>query len=124
MRRYKLDNSFKFKYLGSMFAADGSQHYDVRRRIGIAMDRMGQLRHVFSSKLPVWLKLKIYKAAVCSLFTYGSEAWNLNERTRAAINGANSRCLSRITGRTIHEEANARTRTYDLVTAIRRTRAR
>ena len=59
-----------------------------------------------------------------SLFTYGSEAWNLDERTCAAINGANSRCLSRITGRTIHEEANVRTRTYDLVAAIRRTRLR
>jgi hypothetical protein len=49
----KLDNSFKFKYLGSIFAADGGQQYDVRRRIGIAMDRMGQLRYVFSSELPI-----------------------------------------------------------------------
>ena len=88
------------------------------------MTRMGQLRHVFSSKLPVRLKLRIYRAAICSLFTYGSEAWTLDERTRATLNGANARCLSRITGRTIHEEASTRTRTFDLVAAIRRTRTR
>ena len=85
------------------------------------MTRMGQLRHVFSSKLSVSLKLRIY---ICSLFTYGSEAWTLDERTRATLNGANARCLSRITGRTIHEEASARSRTFDLVAAIRRTRMR
>ena len=120
----ELVNAFYFKYLGSIFAADGDHKYDVRRRIGIAMTRMGQLRHVFSSKLPRSLKLKVYKAAICSLFTYGSEAWNLDEQTCAALNGANSRCLSRFTGRTIHEEASPRTRTFDLVAAIRQTRAR
>ena len=38
----------------------------------------------------------------------------------AKINGANARCLSRITGKTAHQEASSRTRTYDLVLAIRR----
>ena len=93
-----LMNTYTFKYLGSMFCADGSQDADIRRRTAIAMTRMGELRQVFSSKLPMQLKLKIYKAAICSLFTYGSEAWCLDEATCAALNGANSRCLSRITG--------------------------
>ena len=106
-----------------MFGADGNQKFDIRRRIGIAMTRMGQLRQVFSSELPISLKLKVYRAAICSLFTYGSEAWNLDEATCAALNGANSRCLSRITGRTIQQEASERTRAFDLVAAIRRTRA-
>ena len=119
-----LDNKLTFKYLGSMFGADGDQKFDVRRRIGIAMTRMGQLRQVFSSTLPLSVKMKVYRASICSLFTYGSEAWNLDERTRAALNGANARCLSRITGRSIHEEASTRSRTFDLVAAIRRTRAR
>ena len=89
-----------------MFGADGDQKCDVRRRIGITMDRMGQLLHVFSSKLPVDIKLKVYRVAICSLFTHGSEAWNVDERTRTALNGVNSRCLSRITGRTIQEEVS------------------
>ena len=118
----ELKNTFRFKYLGSIFAADGDQRYDVRRRITLAMARMGKLTHVFNAKLPFSLKMKIYKCAVCSLFTYGSEAWNLDKATVAAINGANSRCLSRITGRSPHVEASARTRTYDLVHDIRKRR--
>ena len=117
-------NTFIFKYLGSLFAADGNQMYDVRRRIGMAMTRMGQLRHVFSSKIILNLKLKVYKLAVCSLLVYGSEAWNLDQQTCAAINGANDRCLSRLTGKSAHQEASAHTRTYDLVRSIRKCRSK
>ena len=69
----KLKNIFLFKYLGSMFAADGDQEYDVKRRIALATSRMGQLRHVFGSDITFVTKMRIYKTAVCSLLTYGSE---------------------------------------------------
>ena len=35
----RLKNSYQFKYLGSMFTADGSEDFDLRRHIGIAMSR-------------------------------------------------------------------------------------
>ena len=35
----ELENVFKFKYLGSVFAADGLQEYDIRERMGRAMSR-------------------------------------------------------------------------------------
>ena len=38
------------------------------------------------------------------------------------LNGANSRCLSRFTGKDTHAETSPRTRTYDLVGAIRKRR--
>ena len=41
---------------------------------------MGALRNVFDSGIPLGLKLKIYKTAICSLLTYGCEAWTLTER--------------------------------------------
>ena len=117
-----LKNVFQFKYLGSIFAADGTNEHDVRRRIALAKQRMGTLRHVFNSSIPLPLKLKIYKTAICSLLTYGSEAWTLDEKTLAMINGANARCLSWFTGKDAHAEASTRTRTYDLVAAIRKRR--
>ena len=117
-----LKNVFLFKYLGSLFAADGSHKPDVKRRIAMAMNRMGQLRHVFNASLPFNLKMKIYKTAVCSLLTYGSEAWNLDESTLAMLNGANARCLSRFTGKDAHAEASARSRSFDLTLAIRKRR--
>ena len=114
----KLKNVFLFKYLGSIFAADGSQEPDLKRRIGIADTRMGQLRHLFnSSQVPLATKLKLYEAAVVSLFTYGCEAWTLTPKTIRKINGANSRLLARITRRTVHEEA--RSPSYDIIRSIR-----
>ena len=49
--QFKLKNVFLFKYLGSVFAADGTHVHDVQHRINLAMARMGQLRHVFNSKI-------------------------------------------------------------------------
>ena len=118
----KLMNTYKFKYLGSIFTADGNEESDIKRRVAIAMERMGALRNVFDSNIHPDLKLKIYKTAICSLLTYGCEAWTLSEKTLAMINGANARCLSRFTGQDAHAEASARTRTFDLVGAIRKRR--
>jgi hypothetical protein len=69
----ELDNVFTFKYLGSQFAADGSQEHDMCRRIGMVMTRCGKLCHIFNSDVKASLKLKIYITAACSLMTYGSE---------------------------------------------------
>ena len=38
--------------------------------------------------------------SVCSILTYGPEAWDLTETVRKKINGANSVMLSVITGKT------------------------
>ena len=46
----ELKNVARFRYLGSIFSADGSQDFDLRRRIGMAMSRCGQLRQVFDSE--------------------------------------------------------------------------
>ena len=63
-------------------------------------------------------------AAICSVMTYGSEAWLLNTETRRALNGASSKMVSAITGRTVHEEAKSEGKTYDVVAGIRATRMR
>ena len=100
-----LDNVFKFKYLGSLFAADGGELYDVKARITKAQLRCGQLRSIFDSvDLSLHIKIRLYVAAVCSLLTYGSETWTLCEATARRINGANSIMLARITGNTFRQE--------------------
>jgi hypothetical protein len=116
-----LHNIFKFKYLGSIFAADGEQSHDIQRRIALAASRCGQLRHCFDSpNISTATKIKIYKAAVVSILTYGSEAWRLTAKAKAAINGVNARLISRITGKTAHEEASPKLRTFDVLKAIRK----
>ena len=102
----QLSNVFRFCYLGTIFAADGSQQYDVDSRIAMAMARCGRLRPIFDSEIITQkLKLRLYEAAVCSLMTYGCETWLIDEKTRKRINGANSVMLARITGNPIPYEA-------------------
>ena len=56
----QLQNVFAFKYLGSIFTADGSHTRDVKRRCALATSRFGALTHVFNSEaIPLKIKLKI-----------------------------------------------------------------
>ena len=115
-----LKNVFKEKYLGSVFSADADQTHDIKARIAQAYTRCGNLRHVLDAKqLSVGLKLRLYKAAVCSILTYGCETWRLTPSVMRTINGANSKMLSRFTGKTIPQEARAVSSTFNLVRHIR-----
>ena len=120
-----LENVFKFAYLGTIFAADGQQIYDIRVRMGMVMTRCGRLGHMFDSPdLGPWLKIRLYVAAVVSLLTYGCESWNLTKDTMRKLNGCNSQMLARITGRNVREEARSTTSSFDIVKNIRVRRLR
>ena len=93
---------------------------DVRARIAMTQTRFGKLRHIWNSNdLHRGLKLRLYKACVCSILTYGSEAWILNTEVTRAINGANAQMMAVITGSTPRQEASAKTRTFDIMMWIR-----
>ena len=50
--------------------------------------------------------------------TYDSEAWRITPEVSAALNGVNSSMVSKITGKSIREEASEG-KTFDLVKWIR-----
>ena len=85
----------------------------------MAKTRAGSLRHVWSAKLPIDLKIRIYICACCSILVYGSEAWNLDAETCRIINGANAFMLSHITGKPKEEEATAPKTTFNILAWIR-----
>ena len=93
---------------------------DVRKRIAMDRTRFGQLRHIWhDKKLHYNLRLRLYKASVCSILTYGSEAWNLRKEVVKAINGANAGMMCVISGKTQQQETSAKWRSFDLVKWIR-----
>ena len=102
-------NAWLFKYLGSIFEAGGGCMTDVRRRIAMARQRFGKMRHIWANKeLHQKLRMTLYKASVCSILTYGSEAWKLNAEVAKAINGVNAQMVCVITGKTPHQEHGIR----------------
>ena len=89
-----------------------------------AKARFRKLHEVWHSAiLPLKVKLMLYQHAVVSILLHGNEAWALNPRLQAKLNGWNSRCVATITGRSIREEAG-RNQTFDLVSTLRVRRLR
>ena len=81
--------------------------------------RFDKLRNIWrDDNLHLNLRMRLYKSCICIVLTYGSEAWMLTTKVKAALNGANSRMVSVITGNTIHEEAS-NDKTFDLLMWIR-----
>ena len=73
-------------------------------------------------RLPISIKIRLYRTAVCSSFTHACEAWTLVKSVQRKINGFNSRCLSRITGEDFAETATHPL--FDLVAVIIKRRLR
>ena len=71
----KVENVYKFIYLGDLLAADAQQNYDIDRRIAMVMSCCGRLRSIFDSQvIGSWLQIRLYNASVCSLLTHGCYA--------------------------------------------------
>ncbi len=74
-------------------------------------------RLLTASRLPKDLRLRLLNASVISTLLYGCEAGKLSAQARGKLNGTVSKMLSRITGRTIADEA--RKPTLDVVMRAR-----
>ena len=69
------------------------------------------------AKLPVGLRIHLYRSLIVSTMTHGSEAWQITDKVAKKINSVSSKMLSLITKRSIHDEA--RTPTFDVVDFIK-----
>ena len=120
---HQLDNVLCFDYLGCRISGDGDDSADMYQRMNIATARFSSLNHIWKdTRLPQKVKLDLYKKSVCTVFAHGSEAWTLTPPIHRAVNGFNSRCLHRITGRSYRLEATEPT--FNLVKALKQRRMR
>ena len=114
----RLDNVYKFRYLGHWFTADSDATRDVKMRLGEADSRMTALNHVWKNReLPMHIKIDIYRGAVCSVLSYCNEAWIFDEKLCGKLQDWNGKRLARITGNEVLAEK--RHPTFDLVNALK-----
>ena len=117
----ELDNVYTFEYLGCRIQSDGDEKADINYRMTIAQTVFNSLSHLWGDhRLTNNMKIRLYRAAVCSTLSHGCEAWTLSPSVRKTINGFNSRCLSFITGE--HRRDTATQPDFDLVSAVIRRR--
>ena len=118
----ELENVYSFTYLGADIPADGNPEVAVQHRTNIAWGRFGEYRTtLLSTKLPRSTRVRLYRTLIGqTTMIYGCEAWSFTEKIKKKINGVNSKMLSQITKRTIHQEAASPT--FNIVGYIRKQR--
>ncbi len=58
-----------------------------------------------NARLPSRLRIRLWNSSFTSTLLYGCESWKLTQAARRKLNSTASKMLSRITGRTIADEA-------------------
>ena len=72
-----------FKYLGSMFDANGGAEKDVNNRVNIAWSKWRETTGVMCDRnIPTKLKDKVYKTAIKPAMVYGAEYWPVRKEER------------------------------------------
>ncbi len=72
-----LEDVEKFKFLGSMFVANGQGAGETRSRINLASSAFPRLQSCLWSRREISLRTKsrVYQAVVCSILLHGCETW-------------------------------------------------
>ena len=83
-----------FKYLGSMFGAEGGTTTDCKNRVRLAWNKWrGVTGVICDKKVPVKLKHKIYKTVIRPTMTYGAECWTMKKKDEMLMNKTEIRML-------------------------------
>ena len=90
----------EFKYLGVLFASEGTMEREIGRRIGAAGAVLHSLHRTVVTKreLSRKAKLSIYRAIFVPTLTYGHESRVMTERTRLRVQAAEMGFLRRVAG--------------------------
>ena len=87
-----------FKYLGSTLLPNGQAKDEVRLRIDNARKAFLQLRRTLwaRSEISLRTKLRIFRAAIRPILTYGCETWPMRVEDTKKLEGFDHWCLRRI----------------------------
>ena len=86
-----------FTYLGAIISADGTIDKEPSSRIQKASGAFYQLSRIwYSRNIKTPTKVRIYKAAVLTILSYGSEVWNTTQAQIKRFEVFHQRCLRRI----------------------------
>ena len=79
--RGELKQATSFKYLGSVISEEGGCDLEVRQRIKAAWAKWRQVSGVIlDKKIPLKLRIKVYKTVIRPVLLYGGETWALRRK--------------------------------------------
>ena len=90
----EIKNVTTFKYLGSMFDAEGGSTTYCKNRVRLAWNKLREVTGVIcDKKVPVKLKHKIYKTVIKPTMTYGADCWTMKKKDKMLMNKSEMRML-------------------------------
>ena len=108
-----LENVYRFVYLGAEIPSDGDPEIPVKHRCDIVWGRFSEYQKtLMATKLPFDMRTRLFNSLIAFSMTYSCEAWMMTPKINQKVNGVNSKMLSLITNRSIHDEA--KTPTFDI----------
>ena len=88
-----------FKYLGSIFAAEGGTEADCKNRVRLSWNKWRETTGVIcDKKVPVKLKVKIYLTVIKHTMLYCAECWAMRKKEEHLLNTTEMRILRWIQG--------------------------
>ena len=92
----KIEEVFKFKYLGINLVPDCSDMSELKIRIALARQKFFERSELLRGNLRIATKLKVLRVLVWSVLRYGSEVWATTNAMRAKITAFEMWCYRRI----------------------------
>ena len=100
----EIKNVTTFKYLGSIFDAEGGSTTDCKNRVRLAWNKWREITGVIcDKKVPIKLKHKIYKTVIKPTMTYGAECWTMKKKDEMLMNKTEMRMLRWVQGVSLRE---------------------
>ena len=86
-----------FCFLGFKITKDGDCSHEIRRRLLLGRKAMTNLHSVSKSRdITLPMKVRIVKATVFPVVTYGCESWIIKKAERQTIDAFKLRCWRRV----------------------------
>jgi hypothetical protein len=86
-----------FTYLGCIVTNDGDCNTDIKSRLAMGMAVMIKLTQVWKNKgISTATKLRLMKALVWPVATYGCEAWTLKKEDEKRIQAFENKCIRKL----------------------------
>ena len=86
-----------FIVLGSKITADGDCSHEIKRRLILGRKVMTNLDHIFKSRdITLLTKVRLVKAMVFPVVTYGCESWTVKKAERQRIDAFELWCWRRL----------------------------
>ncbi|XP_069985587.1 uncharacterized protein [Penaeus vannamei] len=117
----RIQQNTEFKYLGSVFTEERGTEQAVRQRVKRVWRKWKEVIGIVLDKIPLKLKIKVYKTVLRRVLLYGAETWALRRKEERLLERTEMRMVRWRAGISLRERESADIRRMAGICCIRET---